>query len=90
MKAVLLLAAIAVGCGGSVEPTTCQHEARAIVTGLIDCEPLVSPTCGYGVHNRPVPLDQSGEALAYYCTCNSAGKYACFGSPSLAVAEPLD
>lgn len=84
------------GCGADAKPAddgvpvACrQHTARQFHFGEITCTPGVSETCGFGVHNQPVPLDQSGDALAYYCTCADPGQYFCWGSPSLAAADPL-
>ncbi len=99
VPSLLLALATLAGCAGTVvEPPAPADKVPAICHagtasdfhfGRVTCEPLVSETCGFGIHNQPVPLDQSGAPLAYYCACNSGGVYACWGSPGLAVAEPL-
>lgn len=85
-----------VGCNGNVtepdadSPASCStHSARQFQSGNVACEPGVSDTCAFGVHNQLTQLDQSGEPLAYYCVCNEASKYTCWSAPGLAAADPL-
>ena len=87
---MLLLAVFAVACGGEVQAgDVCYTEpARAFLAGSVECVPLESAGCGFGVHNQAVELS-SESPVSYWCSCNSAGRYSCFGSPSLPPAEPL-
>jgi hypothetical protein len=83
-----------IGCGSSPSnsdgPQACDaHFVRQYNLGEMVCVPGKSETCAFGVHNQLVKLDQSGEPLAYYCTCEATGTYACWGAPSLAKADPL-
>ncbi len=71
-------------------PDSCYtHTARAYHFGEVTCDPATAETCAFGVHNQPTQLDQSGEPLAYYCTCDGSNSYHCWGAPGLAEADPL-
>ena len=94
-KLLLTLCVLAlVGCGSAPSnddsPQACDARfAKQYNLGEMACVPGKSETCAFGVHNQLVKLDQSGEALAYYCTCSENKVYYCWGSPSLAKADPL-
>lgn len=98
MKNLSLLSLLAAltGCGSATEPNgdgipaECHaYTARQYHFGEVTCAPESASTCAFGVHNQLVKFDQSGEPLAYYCTCDAGGTYACWGAPGLAKADPL-
>lgn len=98
MKRLRLLACLLLtNCVGRIdvmpELHPCEkHTAREFTFGTFECEPLVSDACAFDAHNQPTVLDaleETGKPIAYVCSCNDAGHYACFGAPGLAKAEPL-
>lgn len=91
MLAVLVL--VIQGCGGQSQiepdPGVCrQYTVLEFNHGEVPCKPLVTDSCAFGVHNDPVELSPTSP-VSYVCSCNSAGKFSCFGSPGLPAADPL-
>jgi len=85
---MLFIALTLAACGAQSEPGDACYtrSASEFLASSVECTPLQSDNCAFDVHNQPVELD---GPLSYYCGCNSAGRYACFGSPGLPPAEPI-
>ena len=76
MKAITL-AVLVLGCSGAVDskPSLADYES-----GAVACEPLASPNVGFDGCGEPVSVAPTSP-VALVCSCNTAGRYACFGHP---------
>jgi len=94
-KTIILAFLVLTSCSGQdpdqkpAVPDSCYlHDAADFNYGTFKCDPQTADTCAFGAHNTPVPLDSSGDPLAYYCTC-SGDHYSCWGVSWFVKADPL-